>query len=97
MSSGQDSSPNHHPKNNLYQKIVFLLILGPICLLFIDLFLTIPVTRLSLLDLSVTDGNVNGAITLGTAGYCLYLPNEACSHFSFGYKIGQFFSNYRIL
>ena len=52
--------------------------------------LSSPYTSLSLIDFRVTDGNVNGTLSLGTYGYCLYLPNKTCSH-GLGYDISQFF------
>ena len=98
MNLGQGRSSNHPQKSifesfkgNFLQDIVIFLALGPIGLLVIVLFFTIPVSNLSLVDFSVTDGNVNGTISLGTTGYCLYLPDKACSGYRPGYKIGQFF------
>lgn len=53
--------------------------------------------NLSLVYVSVTDGKVNGTLSLGTYGYCLHLPNKNCSEAHFQYEIRQFFPNHRIL
>ena len=68
-----------------------ILILGAVVLLFIVQLSTPIIPFLSLIDFSVTDGKINGTLSLGTYGYCLYLPNKACSHAHFLYDIGQFF------
>ena len=46
--------------------------------------------KLSLVHFGVTDGKINGTLSLGTYGYCLYLPNKHCPPSHFLYKIGQF-------
>ena len=48
---------------------------------------SIPLGDFSLIDVSIADGN--GTLSLGTWGYCLYLPNKDCHHLL--HKIGQFF------
>ena len=58
-----------------------------VLLLFMNIVNT-PVTTLSIVDVSVADGN--GTLSLGAWGYCLYLrPNRYCRKFWF--LIGQFF------
>ena len=58
-----------------------------VCLLLFLTLVYIPMfDAISLIHVSVADGN--GTLSLGTWGYCLYLPNKDC-HYLF--KIGQFF------
>ena len=74
--------------------------LSAVCSLSVVIILLIPVMfttpfspNNTIAHFHVTDGEVNGTLHLGAFGYCLYMPDKACSHPMIPYEIpsGQFF------